>query len=293
MNLLDYLMGPQLKSDIKSTFSGEGTLEDEAKEYYESWVREGGPTIGSTGSGEEQTFYSSPGRAGIIGQYYGRLGGVGSTEYGWRDLYGTAKQWEDLTTEQKEQLVNASRIVQETGDISAFDEVIQNNLQEFVTHRDASNVTISPGQLSETFGGPTDYNVGAGAANVDPFSRQSILENIPVAGQKYRAGDISPSLDVVEPLSLTSLLGTKTGYYTPEIEKTRKPLSKMLYDKQQQALGIGSGFEGYGRRSELGSIAEGSYLGKIEDIYANVDESRAASVDDIYSQLQDWGDLEI
>lgn len=293
MNLLDYLMGRQLKSDIKSTFRSEGALEDEAKALYDKWR-----FIQSTGNienlpeslqdwiGEGNLPY-----AGVIGEYYGPTGGVGS-ESGFRDLYGTATSWENLSTNQKNKLIDAARIVQETGDASAFNEIIQSNLKDFVSYdEDLSHINISDAQLRETFGRDVDYNVGAGAANVDIFSQQSILENLPGVGLKYRRGDISPSLDVVKPFDLENLLGTKVGYYTPEVEKRRRPLSRMLFDKRQRALGAGSGLAGYGKRSELTDIAEGSYLGKVEDIYGNVDELRAKSVDDIYSQLQDYADL--
>ena len=295
MNLLDYLMGKQLKSDIKSTFRSEGTLEDEAKALYDKWR-----FVQSTGNIENlpeslQDWIGEGGLpySGVIGQYYGPTGGVGSGEYGYRDLIGTATSWENLSTNQKSKLIDAARIVQETGDPSAFNEIIQGNLEDFVTYdEDLSRITISPSQLQESFGRDVDYNVGAGAANVDIFSQQSILENLPGVGQKYRTGAISPSLDVVKPFDLENLLGTKVGYYTPEVEKRRRPLSKMLFDKRQRALGAGSGLAGYGKRSELADIAEGSYLDKVEDIYGNVDKLRAQSVDDIYSQLQDYADLE-
>ena len=277
-NVLDWLIDPQLKQDIQSIGYSEGGLETRAQQFFEAWSQR----IAGRQIGEYQTMDVPGDPMHPDSGFEGR----------WLPLHAQAKSWDNLSTNQQKDLTEAARIAEETGDTSAMFEVLgtgEGFFHDKMYYGQGEEYDYDFSNLTDVAIG---YTPGGGAANINPLDAESILENIPVYGEKYRAGDIDPNQAIIQPLDLNKLMQMKPGYYSGEVTEQRQPLSQMLHEKRQTALGAGGGFEGYGRRGKLENIAEGSYLGRVEDIYSGIDTKRASTVDDIYAQLASWSDLE-
>jgi hypothetical protein len=167
----------------------------------------------------------------------------------------------------------------------AFASVLSSALNSF----DASNYggPATPSQITspESFGG----------IGFNPLSRESILENLPNVGEKYREGTYEGNaenlLESVKPLTMDQIRKTTTGFYNPYIEKEKKPLVDRLIDKRKTATALGGDFAGYGQREQYQDIAEGSFMSGVENIYSDVDAARAGALDDLYGTIASWQDV--
>ena len=134
-----------------------------------------------------------------------------------------------------------------------------------------------------------------GGIGFNPLSRESILENLPGVGEKYREGEYEGNaqnlLESVKPLTMEQIRKTTTGFYNPYIEKEKQPLVDRLIDKRKTAKALGGDFAGYGQREQYQDIAEGSFMSGVENIYSDVDEARASALDDLYGTIASWQDV--
>ena len=149
-------------------------------------------------------------------------------------------------------------------------------------------------ELSESLSSissPTSF----GGIGFNPLSRESILENLPNVGEKYREdlyeGNAENLLESVKPLTMEQIRKTTTGFYNPYIEKEKKPLVDRLIDKRKTAKALGGDFAGYGQREQYQDIAEGSFMSGVENIYSDVDVARASALDDLYGTIASWQDV--
>ena len=150
---------------------------------------------------------------------------------------------------------------------------------------DASNY-VTPSQITspESFGG----------IGFNPFSAQSILENMPgETGKRFRYGGAGAvSTDMVKPLSMDTVRKTTSGFYNPYIEEKKQPLLQSLTGKRAQAKALGGDFAGYGQREQYQDVAEGSFMRGVEDLYSDVDAQRASALDELYNTISSWQDIE-
>ena len=146
-------------------------------------------------------------------------------------------------------------------------------------------------ESSSSISSPTSF----GGIGFNPLSRESILENLPNVGEKYREGlyegNTQNLLESVKPLTMEQIRKTTTGFYNPYIEKEKKPLVDRLIDKRKTAKALGGDFAGYGQREQYQDIAEGSFMSGVENIYSDVDAARASALDDLYGTIASWQDV--
>ena len=146
-------------------------------------------------------------------------------------------------------------------------------------------------ESSSSISSPTSF----GGIGFNPLSRESILENLPDVGEKYREdiyeGNTQNLLESVKPLTMEQIRKTTTGFYNPYIEKEKKPLVDRLIDKRKTATALGGDFAGYGQREQYQDIAEGSFMSGVENIYSDVDAARASALDDLYGTIASWQDV--
>ena len=167
----------------------------------------------------------------------------------------------------------------------AFTSELSSALNSF----DASNYggPAAPSQITS----PKSF----GGIGFNPLSRESILENLPGVGEKYREdeyeGNAQNLLESVKPLTMEQIRKTTTGFYNPYIEKEKKPLVDRLIDKRKTATALGGDFAGYGQREQYQDIAEGSFMSGVENIYSDVDAARASALDDLYGTIASWQDV--
>ena len=221
------------------------------------------------------------------------FGGGGKDEYG-KKIY---KGWDDLSTEAKNKFIKAAAEGDTSG--SFLD-------TEFMFREMLSDYGLQPGkftsdtrEVAQQQFQNTPYRQasrmtgegGVGDIGFHPFSGESILENLPEVGAKYRRGISTISPEQVKPLSMQDVRKTTTAYYNPYIEERRDPLIQSLTGKRKTAQALGGDFAGYGQRQEYEDVAEGSYLKGIEDVYSTVDTQKAAAMDDLYSTIASWADV--
>jgi hypothetical protein len=99
--------------------------------------------------------------------------------------------------------------------------------------------------------------------------------------------DYEPGM--ASPLKLSQLRGVDPGAYTKQIETKRGTLADALTRKRQRAAGLGSGFAGYGERSFAEDLAEEQYETGVEDVYAGVGKERAGALQQLYADIDDYG----
>ena len=225
----------------------------------------------------------------------------------WYDAYRGLTSWDDLNEETRQGLTKfftgdldlssaeASGISEAIGlGPQAFTEGVNSDTGEFTPASEiitemgfgtASNILPSQYTSPESFGG----------IGFNPLSRESILENLPNVGQKYREGEYEGNaqnlLESVKPLTMEQIRKTTTGFYNPYIEKEKQPLVDRLIDKRKTATALGGDFAGYGQREQYQDIAEGSFMSGVENIYSDVDAARAGALDDLYGTIASWQDV--
>jgi hypothetical protein len=91
--------------------------------------------------------------------------------------------------------------------------------------------------------------------------------------------------------ALESLRKIDPGSYTKEISEKRGTLADRLVAQQQSAQQAGSGFAGYGGRTVGQELAQQQYEAGVQDIYSGVAQQRGQALQDLYSQLDDYGRL--
>lgn len=218
----------------------------------------------------------------------------------WDDLSGSMKNViEELATQQKT-LEDFSQ-----DDLMGFAEELGFNAWEAITNPSFY------GEMNDLFNSyqdmdPSDFEGDIGPSQItspesfggigfNPLSRESILENLPDVGQKYREGEYEGNaqnlLESVKPLTMDQIRKTTTGFYNPYIEKEKQPLVDRLIDKRKTATALGGDFAGYGQREQYQDIAEGSFMSGVENIYSDVDAARASALDDLYGTIASWQDV--
>lgn len=208
------------------------------------------------------------------------------------------RDWQDLSQNTKDSLV---RYLQGTATQQELIDLSPSIVPTTSSANDAGRITYMssllgrqgtldislPSQLSspESFGG----------IGFNPLSRESILENLPGVGEKYREdtyeGNTQNLLESVKPLTMEQIRKTTTGFYNPYIEKEKKPLVDRLIDKRKTAKALGGDFAGYGQREQYQDVAEGSFISGVENIYSDVDAARASALDDLYGTIASWQDV--
>ena len=130
------------------------------------------------------------------------------------------------------------------------------------------------------------------SADIDPFSSQSILENISGLGPAYKAGkypELKP--EMVQPLKPSGLRPLHTGFYTDWLSGKKSPLISSLTEEKEKAQSAGGGFAGYGGRKELATKAESSYLDRLMGLYGDIDRYKLGATQDVMGQIQSWTDI--
>jgi hypothetical protein len=79
--------------------------------------------------------------------------------------------------------------------------------------------------------------------------------------------------------------GLHSGYYQEDVEEGRGSILDSLVTRTKKAQSLGGGLAGYGQRGAQKGVAQQSYLGGVEDIYAGVDEQKSATLQNIYDVL--------
>ena len=130
-----------------------------------------------------------------------------------------------------------------------------------------------------------DAFVKASGETINPFAGGSLAEGFRQAGLSDYEAD----------MATTSALGTlrkiDPGSYTKEVSEQRGTLADRLVAQQQSAQQAGSGFAGYGGRTAAQELAQQQYEAGVQDIYSGVAQQRAQALQDLYSQLDDYGRL--
>lgn len=83
----------------------------------------------------------------------------------------------------------------------------------------------------------------------------------------------------------------RTEYYQPELEEKRGSLIDQLIGKQRKARAVGGGFAGYGGREAASQAVETGYRGGVEDIYAGIEQKKAAGLQSIYDVLSQYEEI--
>ena len=269
-SFLDKLLSPSVARDIGAMGvrgSSEYTsgLMDAAKQWYDD-------NIGSTqwaGRGGFDDFEDlSSGTRQIIADY----------------LAGTIDKSELMSNLKLEDVTTNTTFTSGT-DFQAVLDSFQNKLAS------SSDIESYKQDLASQFKSPESF----GGIGFNPLDRESILENLPGVGEKYREGTYQGNtknlLESVKPLTMGQIRKTTTGFYNPYIEKEKKPLVDRLIDKRKTATASGGDFAGYGQREQYQDIAEGSFMSGVENIYSDVDAERASALDDLYGTIASWQDV--
>ena len=163
---------------------------------------------------------------------------------------------------------------------------------ESATQQEAYDLYLEQWNAKQTEG--TAYNVNPN--NVDFLDNESLLSSLQGVGKPYLKDDWGEGYDKVTPESIRGFnvedfRGLHSEFYNPYVTQERNPLEASLSEKRKTARASGGDFSGYGRRSELEDVSEGSYLQGVGDIYANVDEAKSNTLKDIYSNIGGIEDL--
>ena len=145
--------------------------------------------------------------------------------------------------------------------------------------------------VAQTTGGPiNDKWIKAGGAGGGAEVLPSLFGTEEQVGKIFEQSglyDYEPGM--ASPLKLSQLRGLDPGAYTKQIETKRGPLADALTRKRQRAAGLGSGFAGYGERSFAEDLAEEQYETGVEDVYAGVGKERAGALQQLYADIDDYG----
>ena len=116
---------------------------------------------------------------------------------------------------------------------------------------------------------------------VNIFDPKSLVEGI----QKARGskGHVDPGMYTA--FTPDMFKGLHTGAYQEDIEEGRGSLLDTLMASTKRAQSLGGGLAGYGQRGAQKGVAQQSYLGGVEDIYAGVDEQKSATLQNISDVL--------
>ncbi len=123
------------------------------------------------------------------------------------------------------------------------------------------------------------------AAVVNPFASGSLAEGFRQAGVSDFDADMATTA------ALGTLRQLDPGSYAKEISEKRGTLADRLVAQQQSAQQAGSGFAGYGGRTVGQELAQQQYEAGVQDIYSGVAQQRGQALQDLYSQLDDYGRL--
>ena len=255
-NVLDYLLPKSFMTDVGATFK--------PKEY--------DFTMGEFMGGEDevQDIYS-------LYQDIRELGYEPNADYArWiENLTDSGKQWIDGT-------LQGTVEDPETGE--RFD-VNQLKSQFQMMKVAAGGSKFGPGAslLSSKFA--TAGGAGGGAEILPSlFGTEEQVGKIFEQSGLY---DYEPGM--ASPLKLSQLRGLDPGAYAKQIETKRGTLADALTRKRQRAAGLGSGFAGYGERSFAEDLAEEQYETGVEDVYAGVGKERAGALQQLYADIDDYG----
>tara|TARA_Y100001937_G_C7121708_1_gene332937 strand:+ start:1600 stop:2400 length:801 start_codon:yes stop_codon:yes gene_type:complete len=245
----------------------------------------------------------------------GAMGVRSSEEFGnienetkeWYEGFDNLTPWDDLNEETRKGLAKffTGDLDLSSAEASGISETIGLNAQAFTEGVTTdTGVFVPASELIATMGFGTASNTlssqytspeSFGGIGFNPLSRESILENLPGVGEKYREdayeGNTQNLLESVKPLTMEQIRKTTTGFYNPYIEKEKKPLVDRLIDKRKTATALGGDFAGYGQREQYQDIAEGSFMSGVENIYSDVDAERASALDDLYGTIASWQDV--
>ena len=120
---------------------------------------------------------------------------------------------------------------------------------------------------------------------IDIFDPQSLIAGF------ERAGMEGVTEDMFTPFKASDIRSILPSYYTGDLESARGTLATDLTSNIAKASGIGTGFAGYGGRDVAKEKFEDIYQTGVENIYANIDEARALSTQNLYSKLEDYSGL--
>jgi len=241
------------------------------------------------------------------GDFFGETALLNKVEQWYNDIgIAQLKDWDELSGSMKNQIKDFAIGEKSIGDLDFGEQmgfaeeltgisgmtsypIIAGVFSPALNAFDASGYggPVAPSQITspESFGG----------IGFNPLSRESILENLPDVGKKYREdtyeGNAENLLESVKPLTMEQIRKTTTGFYNPYIEKEKKPLVDRLIDKRKTATALGGDFAGYGQREQYQDIAEGSFMSGVENIYSDVDAARASALDDLYGTIESWQDV--
>jgi len=120
---------------------------------------------------------------------------------------------------------------------------------------------------------------------INPFASGSLAEGFRQAGVSDFDADMATTT------ALGALRKIDPSSYAKEISEKRGTLADRLVAQQQSAQQAGSGFAGYGGRTVGQELAQQQYESGVQDIYSGVAQQRGQALQDLYSQLDDYGRL--
>ena len=138
------------------------------------------------------------------------------------------------------------------------------------------------GTMGEAYGAYKSQLPGAGETIFDPASFVGGIET----AQGMDVGTEDPEAFTAFTPEMFKKL--RTEYYQPELEEKRGSLIDQLIGKQRKARAIGGGFAGYGGREAASQAVETGYRGGVEDIYAGIEQKKAAGLQSIYDVLSQY-----
>ena len=134
-----------------------------------------------------------------------------------------------------------------------------------------------------------DVKAGTGPKATGQMSGATIFD------REGYVGDISTARGVDAPPASSFTQFTpemfkklRTEAYQPEIEESRGSLVDDLIVKQRRAGAQGSGLAGYGRRQSELEGAQADFGKGVEGIYADVEDKRAGSLQEIYDVMSQY-----
>ena len=117
------------------------------------------------------------------------------------------------------------------------------------------------------------------------FGGQSLAEGFERAG----VYDFDPAM--AKPMELSTLRALDPGSYAKETSMKRGTLADSLARQRAKASQVGGGFAGYGGRNVAEDLAEQQFVEGSQAIIEDVNKQRANALQQLYSELEDYGSI--
>tara|TARA_Y100001972_G_scaffold57291_1_gene70434 strand:- start:2291 stop:2968 length:678 start_codon:yes stop_codon:yes gene_type:complete len=120
---------------------------------------------------------------------------------------------------------------------------------------------------------------------INIFGGQSLAEGFERAG----VYDFDPAM--AKPAELSTLRALDPGSYAKETSMKRGTLADSLARQRAKVSQIGGGFAGYGGRNVAEDLAEQQFVEGSQAIMEDVNKQRANALQQLYSELEDYGSI--